>query len=106
MLLKVLRFWLILLGGMLLGAGLVLHGQVAIAQEMRHQVQDTFFLWRAIGQVTFIFQDDVTKAALWMNEVPESVLRESDRAAWVLAIIGALMALAAPLCRRRRKRKR
>lgn len=105
MLLRFVRWWVILLGGILLGAGLCLHGQLAVAEHLRDQVQDTFFLWRGIGQVTFIFQDEVTQAALWMNEIPEEVVEESSSAAWTLCILGGLLACTAPLLRRPRRRK-
>ena len=102
MLLRFARWWVVLLGGALLGVGLCLHGQLAVARVLREEVTNTFFLWRAIGQVTFIFQDDVTQAAIWMHDVPDAVMRESDSAAWVLVAIGALLALSAPMLRRRR----
>ena len=86
-----------LIGGVFLGAGLCLHGQLATAHHMRDEVQGTFFLWRAVGQATFIFQDDVTKASLWMNEIPEDVLQHSDRAAWLLVLLGAAMVIGAPV---------
>ncbi|MDP6929231.1 MAG: hypothetical protein QF412_05970, partial [Planctomycetota bacterium] len=76
--LRLVRWWVVLLGGIFLGAGLFLHGQVAVAFFMRESAQDTFFLWRWVGQITFIFQDETTKAALWMNEIPEEVIRESS----------------------------
>ena len=93
---RLVRWWVVLVGGALLGAGLCLHGQLAVAQELRNEAASTFFLWRAIGQVTFIFQDEVTQAALWMHEVPDSVVRESDRAAWTLVILGGILAVIAP----------
>ena len=104
---RLVRWWGVLLGGVLLGAGLCLHGQLAVAMELRDNAQNTFILWRAVGQITFIFQDEVTQAALWMHEVPDSVVRESDRVAWTMVVIGALIASAAPLLHgKRRKRKR
>jgi len=87
------RWWLLLLGGVLLGAGLVLHAQLACLQLARAQVERTFFLWRAIGKLTFAFQDGVTQAALWADEVPDAVVRESERGAWTLVVIGAALAL-------------
>lgn len=105
MMLRFLRAWAILLGGMLIGAGLCLHGQIAVAHAMREQVASTFFLWRGIGELTFVFQDDVTKAALWMNEIPAEVLRQSDAAAWTLVVLGGVLVGAAPFVRRRRRRR-
>lgn len=104
--LRFVRWWVVLLGGVLLGAGLCLHGQLAVAQHLREEAQNTFFLWRAIGGLTFIFQDEVTQASLWMNEVPEPVLRESDRAAWTLAVLGGLMSITAPLLRGQNRKQR
>jgi hypothetical protein len=103
MVLRLVRWWVVLLGGALLGAGLCLHGQLAVARHLREEAQSSFFLWRAIGGLTFIFQDEVTQAAIWMDEVPEPVLRESDRAAWTLVVIGGLLGAAAPLLRGRRR---
>ncbi len=94
------RWFFALLGGVLLGAGLVLHGQVAIARVMRKEVQNTFVLWRAVGEATFAFQSDDVRIALWMNEIPDSAIQESDRAAWVLVIVGGLIGITGPLLRR------
>ena len=95
--LRLARWWLILLGGVLLGAGLVLHGQIAFARYARQEVADTFILWRGIGRLTFAFQDPTRRIALVIDEVPEDVVRECDRAAWVLVVLGAAIALSAPL---------
>lgn len=86
-----------LVGGVLIGGGLVLHGQVAVARHMRSEVDRTFFLWREIGKATFAFQSDDVRMALAMAETPDLALQESDRAAWVLIIIGSLFALTGPL---------
>ena len=94
------RWFFAVLGGVLLGGGLVLHGQVALARQMRKEVDNTFFLWRAIGEATFAFQTDEVRMALWMNEVPEPAIKESDRAAWVLVVVGGLIGLTGPLLRR------
>lgn len=96
------RWFFVLLGGLLVGAGLVLHGQVALARHMRQEVGDTFFLWRALGDATFAFQGGETRMALAMAEVPEAALVASDRAAWVLLVVGGLVALTGPLLRRPR----
>ncbi len=98
--LALLRWFAVLLGGLILGTGLTLHGQVALARHMRQEVDNTFVLWRAIGDATFYFQGAETRMALAMKEVPEEALRESDRAAWVLLIIGGLIALTGPAIRR------
>jgi hypothetical protein len=96
------RWFFTLFGGVVLGAGLVLHGQVALARHMRAEVDGTFFLWRALGQATFAFQGGEVRMALAMKEVPEAALHESDRAAWVLVVIGGLIAMTGPLLRRGR----
>lgn len=93
------RWLCAVLGGVILGGGLVLHGQVAMARYMREEVDSTFFLWRAIGRATFAFQGGDTQMALAMSNVPEAALVESDRAGWVLVIVGSLIALTAPLLR-------
>ncbi len=98
--LGVARWFCAVLGGAILGAGLVLHGQVAMARYMRHEVEGTFFLWRAIGEATFTLQGGDTRMALAMAEVPEAALKESDRAGWVLVVVGSLLALTGPLLRR------
>ncbi|HZN39332.1 MAG TPA: hypothetical protein VFD82_11050 [Planctomycetota bacterium] len=95
----IVRWFCALLGGLLLGAGLVLHGQVAIYRAMRDEVDATFFLWRAIGNATFAFQSGEHRMALALAEVPEEAIKESDRSAWVLVIIGSLVALTGPLLR-------
>lgn len=95
----IVRWFCALLGGLMLGGGLVLHGQVAIARALRAEVDATFFLWRAIGNATFVFQGAEHRMALAMAEVPEEAIRESDRSAWVLVIIGSLVALTGPLLR-------
>ena len=100
MALAIVRWFFAVLGGLLLGAGLVLHGQVAMARYMRDEVSATFFLWRAIGNATFVFQGAEHRLALAMAEVPEAALKESDRAGWVLVIVGSLVALTGPLLRK------
>lgn len=102
--LPLVRWWLTLLGGVLIGGGLVLHGQLAMAHVVRDEVESTFFLWRGIGRITFMFQDEATQVALALHEVTPSVFRESDRVAWALCVIGALLALATPFLRRRRRK--
>ena len=98
------RWLLTLLGGTLLGCGLVLHGQVALARYTRDEVDNTFVLWRAMGHATFAFQGGETRMALAMAEVPEEALEHSDRAAWVLVVVGGIVALAGPILVRRRER--
>ena len=100
MVLRVARWWLTLLGGVLLGMGLVLHGQVAAVLYMRAEVEGTFFLWRWIGELTFAFQDTTTKVALTAHDFRVSLIREADRGAWTLVAIGVILAATAFLVRR------
>lgn len=99
MLLRLLRWWLVLLGGICLGAGLFLHGQIALARAYRSGYDETFFLWRQIGHATFFLQGADHRIALTLSEVPAEVIDESDRAAWALLVIGGLFALSAPWVR-------
>ena len=96
------RWLATLLGGALLGSGLFLHGEVALARYMRDEVDRSFFLWRAMGEATFVFQDGETQLALAMAEVPEEALRASERSAWILVVAGGLLSLTGPLLRRSR----
>jgi len=96
---RLMRWFMVLLGGLIIGVGMTLHGQVALARYMREEVDRTFVLWRAIGEATFYFQGGETRMALAMKEVPEQALRDSNRAAWVLVFIGGLFALCGPLIR-------
>ena len=95
--LGVARWGFTCLGGVLIGAGLVLHGQVALAKHLQAQVENTFFLWRAIGRATIFLQGDDVQLALAMSEVSLDTLRESNLAAWTLVAVGALLALTGPL---------
>ncbi len=88
--LSVARWWMSVLGGMLIGAGLVLHGQVAVARFIREEVENTFVLWRGIGNLTFMFQGDQTQMALWLFDIPVRVITESNRAAWTLVAVGLI----------------
>lgn len=97
------RWFLTLLGGVLLGGGVVLHGQVALVRAMTNEVHQTFFLWRAIGRATIFLQGGDVQMAFAMTEVPPEVLRECDFAAWTLVAVGALIAIAAPLLPRGRR---
>ena len=103
---KWVRWWLVFLGGLLIGAGLVLHGQVAMAEYARDEVQGVFILWRVVGQLTFIFQDDLTQTGLFLNDVPTDVLVQSDRMAWTLSLFGVVLEITATQLRRCRKRRR
>ncbi|MCA8976262.1 MAG: hypothetical protein KDC98_16195 [Planctomycetes bacterium] len=104
--LGLLRWFVVLLGGLILGAGMTLHGQVALARYMRDEVENTFVLWRALGRATFYFQGGETRMALAMSEVPPEALDQSDRAAWVLVAIGVLFAFSGPLIPRPKPAKK
>jgi len=93
------RWLFTVLGGLLVGAGIVLHGQVALARHMQQEVDNTGFVWRALGEATFAFQSGDIRMALAMREVPEEALQHSTNAAWVLVIVGGLIALTGPLLR-------
>ncbi|MCR9244321.1 MAG: hypothetical protein NXI31_04765 [bacterium] len=97
------RWFMVLLGGVLIGCGITLHGQVALARHAGNEVENTFVLWRAIGRGTFYFQGGETRMALAMHEIPPEALDESDRAAWVLIVLGGVLAFSAPLVRRSKK---
>jgi len=100
-----LRWVCVVFGGVLLGVGMALHGQVALARHMQNEVDRTFIVWRWLGKATFAFQGGETRMALAMREVPEAALRESDRAAWQLIGVGAVLALTGPLLRASRHGK-
>ncbi len=88
------------------GAGACMHGEIAVVRGVRNQVEETFFLWRGVGQLFLAFQSKSTQAALWMNQVPEEVLRDSEVAAWVLLGAGGFLACVAPFLFRAGRRRR
>ncbi|GAB4150929.1 MAG: hypothetical protein Fur0037_19610 [Planctomycetota bacterium] len=94
---RAIRWFLVLTGGVLLGAGLFLHGQVALARDIQAQVGDTFFLWRAVGRATFFLQGSEHRIALTLSEVPSDILAMSNRTAWILVWFGLGTAIAAGL---------
>jgi hypothetical protein len=98
----VLRWWATLFGGLLLGAGLVLHGQVRAANYLREEVANTFFLWRVIGRVTFMLHSTDRRTAMLLADIPEEYIRETERVALTLLVVGGLIVLAAPFLRQRR----
>ena len=73
---KWVRWWLVFAGGMLIGAGLLLCGEVAMAEHLRNEGQGVFFLWRGLAQLTFIFHDDLTRTSLFLSDLPEHVFVE------------------------------
>ncbi len=104
MFLRIARWQLTLVAGVLLGMGLVLHGQVAVARHMQDEMDNTFILWRGIGKLTFFLQDNQTQAALAIHGMPRELIREADRGAWVLVGIGGILAVSAFLIHRRSDR--
>ncbi|MBK8980395.1 MAG: hypothetical protein IPM29_31220 [Planctomycetes bacterium] len=106
MLFRLARAFVLLMAGGLLGCGLLMMGQVHSLHYLRQEVRDTFFLWRGIGKITFAWQDDMTKAALWADDIPESVLREWEHGAWAFLALGALAALVAATMRRPKPARR
>ena len=106
MLTRLVRWCMLLLGGLVAGAGVCLHGQVVVARAMRDQVEHTFVVWQWIGEATFWFQSDVTQVALWTKQLPEGVLRNSDMAAWTLMGVGAGIVLLTPFLGHRQRRRR
>ena len=99
MLVRVVRWLLVLLGGALIGAGLELHGFVAIVRHMADEVDNTFFLFRAVGRATSFLLGGEQRMALAIKEVPPEVVAECARSGYVLMVVGALLALTAPLLR-------
>lgn len=90
---RVVQWLSVLLAGILVGGGLVLHAQVAVMEHLRDEADKTFILWRGIGKLTFIFQDEFTQAALMLHNFPPGFLAEADRGAWTLVVIGGVVGL-------------
>lgn len=100
---RILRAMILILAGVLLGAGGLLLGQVAVARSMEAEVDATFFLFRAIGYATFAFQGSDVQVALAVKELPPGALEHSERVAWMLIAFGGLVWVAAPFVRRRQR---
>ncbi len=103
---KIFRTGLLFASGLFLGAGGFLLGQVHVARIMEEQVRSTFFLFRAIGYATFAFQGSDVQVALAIRDLPPGALEHSERAAWLLLALGALMLVATPFVRRSNKQKK
>ncbi len=82
--------------GVMVGAGLLLYGQVRFGLYIHDEVENTFFLWRAIGEATYFLQDPETQLALALHEFDKSYLLESRRIGVTLMIIGGLIAFVTP----------
>lgn len=88
--------WLLhLLGGVFLGMGLLLWGQAEFLHYVRHEVEDTFFLFRWIGKISFVFMSPGRKVALALAEIPPEAVRESLRWAKAFLVLGAALILLA-----------
>ena len=96
---RVARWLFTLIGGLFLGAGLELHGLIAIAWRMIGEVDNTFFMFRAIGRATIFMLGSERRIALAIKEIPPAVLEECSRTAWMLVIVGGLFSVTAPFLR-------
>jgi hypothetical protein len=96
---RIARWLFTLIGGLFLGAGLELHGLIAIAWRMIGEVDRTFFLFRAIGRGTIFMLGSERRIALAIKEIPPEVLEECSRTAWMLVIVGGLFSVTAPFLR-------
>src|SRR5262249_52795825 len=96
---RVARWLFTLIGGLFLGAGLELHGLIAIAWRMVGEVDNTFFLFRAIGRGTIFMLGSERRIALAIKEIPPEALEECSRTAWMLVIVGGLFSVTAPFLR-------
>jgi hypothetical protein len=90
-----------LVGGVLLGVGLLLYGQVRWADHLREEVRSTFFLWRLVGQITFMLHGMDRKTAMLIADIPEDYVKESEKISITLMILGGSMALVSPFLRSR-----
>lgn len=70
---------------------------------MQEEVASTFFLFRAIGYATFVFQGDTTQVALAISELPPGALEHSERVAITLLVVGGLILVAVPFLKKRRR---
>ena len=73
---------------------------------MKEEVDSTFFLLRAVGYATFVFQGDDVQVALAISELPDGALEHSGRVAITLLVIGALVLAAVPFVRKRQRSNR
>lgn len=96
---RIARWCFTLLGGLFLGAGLLLHGLIAVAFRMIGRVDETFFLWRAVGRATIFMLGGDRRVALALKEVPPDVLDECSRSAWMMVVVGTLLAITGPFLR-------
>ncbi|MFQ5504563.1 MAG: hypothetical protein ACE5F1_07165 [Planctomycetota bacterium] len=100
-LLKITKTLLCFLAGTLFGAGILLYGQVRLAEYMREQVESKFFLWRAIGDATYFLQGNDVQIALTLAKLPPASLIHSKRLGITLMVLAGLIMVMLPLVRRR-----
>lgn len=84
-----------LLGGILLGAGLLLWGQAVLLDYVQDQVGARFFLVRWVGKVSFVFLAVDQKVPLALADIPAEVVAESARWARALMILGGCVGVLA-----------
>lgn len=101
-LLRLTKCLLYFCSGFMVGVGLLLYGQVRLAMLVKEEVEGTFFLWRAIGNVTYFLQGQSTQVALTVGQLPREYLVHSKRVGLTLIVFGALCGLLAPWCKKRR----
>jgi len=87
------RWFLHLLGGVFLGMGLLLWGQAEFLAYVRDEVEGTFFLFRWIGKISFVFMSADKKVALALADIPPEAVQESVRWAKAFLVTGAALVL-------------
>jgi hypothetical protein len=97
------RLLLVFAAGLILGMGLLLYGQVRLAERMRGEVDSTLFLLRAVGYATFFLQGAKVQVALTLSKLPPGTIEHSRRVAITLLVVGSLLLASVPFVRRRRR---
>lgn len=98
------RAMICFVAGTLFGAGLLLYGQVRLAEHFRQEVFSTFFLWRAIGNATYFLQGTDVQVALTLSKLPADSILHSKRLAITLIVFGGELILLLPFLKPRRRR--
>jgi len=101
---RVTRALICFVAGILVGAGLLLYGQVRLAEYFRDEVFSTFFLWRAIGDATYFLQGTDVQVALTLSKLPAESIVHSKRLAITLIVLGGELMLLLPFLKPRRRR--
>ena len=92
-----LRPGLIFAAGLSAGFGLLMLAQVECLSALRDSAKEAGSLWRGLGELTFDWQGDTTKAALWAHQAPEGYLRNSSIIGWTwigvgfVALVGSVL---------------